>query len=218
MLSLPDVHTHTQYGNAFALHNYRIGIGPLKPEGYFSAGIHPWDAGAAKPEEQLKTLAEIIRDPRCIALGETGLDTLQGDKIIQRDLLKVHLDYAQQSNKPCILHLVRDTETWHAIRRPYGNTIRCIVHGFRGNAALAIQHINNGDLLSFGAALLKDSRLQTIVQNLPANTFLFETDTADPALLPDIYTLAAKLRNMSFPELQNEILCTFKREFKIEWN
>lgn len=218
MLSLPDVHTHTQYGNALALHNFRIDKDILLPTGYFSAGIHPWDAGTEPHEQALQTLHSLLKNPNCIAIGETGLDTLQGDKSIQRQLLKIHLDYAKQSGKPCIVHLVRDTQTWHQIRRPYGHTIRCILHGFRGNAETARQHLQNGDSLSFGTALLNDTRLQRILAGLPPERYFLETDTADTALLPELYTLTAKLRNMHLEEVQNEILCTFKRQFKIEWN
>lgn len=43
------------------------------PDVSFGAGIHPNDAAAAR-EEELTPLLELLHHPKCVALGEIGLD------------------------------------------------------------------------------------------------------------------------------------------------
>ena len=40
---------------------------------WFAAGIHPEDCGSAK-EADLAAVADLLRHPKCVAVGEIGLD------------------------------------------------------------------------------------------------------------------------------------------------
>ena len=51
----------------------------ISPGVYFSIGLHPWDSARADAAERVeKELPLLLALPRCLALGECGLDRLKG--------------------------------------------------------------------------------------------------------------------------------------------
>ncbi|MCL2009428.1 MAG: TatD family hydrolase [Synergistaceae bacterium] len=77
---------------------------------YATVGVHPHDAAAAAeglPDELLK-LAE---SREVVAIGETGLDYYydHSSRNVQRDVFRMHVEWAANVNKPLVLH-VRNAE------------------------------------------------------------------------------------------------------------
>ena len=69
-----------------------------------SVGVHPMaELATAFDAEQLKTLA---RNPKVVALGETGLDYYyhKGDTPAQQDRFRSHIQIANELDKPVIVH------------------------------------------------------------------------------------------------------------------
>lgn len=50
----------------------------LPGEAWYSVGIHPWSTSAPIADGTWARLAAMAADPRTVAVGETGLDTLRG--------------------------------------------------------------------------------------------------------------------------------------------
>lgn len=72
-----------------------------------SVGVHPndVDAGGHAPET-LAEIVELAKDERCVAIGETGLD-YYWDSVppgVQRESFRWHLELAQATGKPIIVH------------------------------------------------------------------------------------------------------------------
>src|ERR1700750_2949833 len=77
-----------------------------QPRLYASAGIHPEQAHHATPEALAK-LTRLASHPRCIAVGEIGLDYyhLENPEIsIQQQAFIAQMKIAAQVGKPIIIH------------------------------------------------------------------------------------------------------------------
>ncbi len=76
------------------------------PEVFASAGIHPQEAHRATPEA-LDKLRALACDPRCIAIGEIGLDYYHFDNPeipVQQAAFVAQLQVAAETRKPILIH------------------------------------------------------------------------------------------------------------------
>ena len=79
---------------------------PDLPQIYASAGIHPQEAASATPENLAK-LAALAANPRCIAIGEIGLDYYHVDNPtpeVQHAAFISQLDIAAAARKLILIH------------------------------------------------------------------------------------------------------------------
>lgn len=85
-----------------------------------SVGIHPCDvAPEGNNAETLATIAELARDERCVAIGETGLD-YYWDRVPaapQKESFRWHLELADALAKPVVVHCRDAHDDTHAILR-----------------------------------------------------------------------------------------------------
>jgi TatD DNase family protein len=204
---LPDIHTHTQSENLAALYSIRIEEdSPTTPEEYFfpnpipnySVGLHPWDAHLPWAQKAFELSTQYALHPRCLAIGECGLDTLKGDLSTQIIYLEKSFELAISLQIPIILHIVKAWPEFYRVRSKFSQPPICIIHGFRGNESLAKQLISQGILLSFGNNLVHDLRLQQIFKDIPDGYWFLETDATNPMILAELYQLAEILRNSEF--------------------
>src|SRR5271169_2441746 len=80
--------------------------GPDLPQIYASAGIHPQEAAHAT-KEALAKLSTLAADPKCIAIGEIGLDYYHADNpdiTTQKLAFCAQMYIAAQTRKPIIIH------------------------------------------------------------------------------------------------------------------
>ena len=76
------------------------------PQVWASAGIHPQEAHQATPEALAK-LETLVRDPRCIAVGEIGLDYYHVDNpdvATQKNAFAAQMKIAVAARKPITIH------------------------------------------------------------------------------------------------------------------
>ena len=74
------------------------------PNLYASVGVHPDYADTKEPTEAL--LVARSREPRIVAIGETGLDYYRqtGDLSWQRDRFRTHIRAARTAGRPLVIH------------------------------------------------------------------------------------------------------------------
>lgn len=159
-MSLPfDFHTHRQdapAGRAIINLPQEYLLCPEKfcprPGALYSAGIHPW--WTAHPEEtelMLKHLPALLQQDSVIALGECGLDALQGASAeVQEQIFVRQITLAEKLHLPVTLHIVRCYDRLLRLHKQLRPTTRWTVHGFRGKPQLAQQLLTAGFDLSFG--------------------------------------------------------------------
>ncbi|HPQ37603.1 MAG TPA: TatD family hydrolase [Synergistaceae bacterium] len=153
---------------------------------YAAVGIHPHDAKEIYPEipESLRALA---RDPRVIAIGETGLDYYydHSPREMQRAMFREHILWAREVDKPLVVH-VREAydDALALLEEHFAPSQRGMVHCFSGTREQAERILDLGMYLSLGGALTwkKNDELRKIAASLPAERLFCETDS--PYLAP----------------------------------
>jgi len=168
-----------------------IALAEKYPQVFAVVGVHPNSAIEATGNiaDELRSLAQ---NPRVVAIGETGLDyyRLPGGaedaaiKAAQATIFRQQLDLAAELNLNVVIH---EREAWDdtlAILRPYTGKLRAVYHCFGKSPAHARELLALGHMVSFtGIVTFKSAaEAQQTAQQLPAESFMFETDC--PFLAP----------------------------------
>jgi TatD DNase family protein len=154
---------------------------------YATVGVHPHDASKAEPET-FQRLAELLRHPKVVALGEIGLDYHYdfSPREVQRNVFIEQMRVASDAGKPIVIHTREAWEDTLALIeqhwRPRG--FPGIMHCFSGGPAEAARCVELGFYLSFGGIVTfpKALELQHAARSAPADRILVETDA--PYLAP----------------------------------
>ncbi|MCU0800746.1 MAG: TatD family hydrolase [Rhodobacteraceae bacterium] len=157
---------------------------------FYAAGTHPMSA-AEEPMATVAGLLAIAQHPKCVGIGETGLDYHYSadSKDLQQTSLRLHITAAQESGLPLIIH-ARDADDDMARMLTEGMRVRpfaCVMHCFSSGAALAQTALDLGFYLSMSgiAAFPKSDALRAIFAAAPVDRILLETDS--PYLAPPPY-------------------------------
>lgn len=210
---LTDAHAHCGGGSSDVLRLWNVGTPNAKPEGLFSAGIHPKDAATLR----LADFDSLFQDARCRAIGECGLDRLAAPPLpLQTEVFLAHAERAEELAKPMLLHCVRCRPELLRIRRKRAPKQPWILHGFRGSERAAFELLDAGLVLSFGAGLLRDAgNVEPWFSRIPDDRILIESDE-EPESLERVFALAAQMRGLDAATFRNLVEDNFRRLFHVE--
>jgi TatD DNase family protein len=214
-----NLHTHTFTNNPSVLelvNQYPWEFDAAIPT--YSIGIHPWHIDENRVEADLKTIAEKLKLPECLALGECGLDKrIDLPMALQIEVFEKQIALAEQFQKPLVLHLVAAFDELIAIHKRLKMSVPIIIHGFSKNAQVANQLIDRGFYLSFGKYLVQSKTLGTtlehVFKSVPNDRFFLETDTIAETL-EEVYELAARIKGISCEELKVIVAENWTRVFR----
>ncbi|MRU16647.1 TatD family deoxyribonuclease [Roseovarius sp. A21] len=157
---------------------------------FYAAGTHPMSA-ADEPMATVEELVKLAEHPKFVGIGETGLDYhyTADSAEVQKQSLRVHIEAAQETGLPLIIHARAADEDMARIltegykAKPYS----CVMHCFSSGAELAKTAIDLGFYLSMSgiAAFPKSTDLREIFAQAPVDRILVETDA--PYLAPPPY-------------------------------
>jgi len=157
---------------------------------FYAAGTHPMSA-AEEPLTSVDELVRLSQHPKFVGIGETGLDYhyTADSKDIQKQSLIIHIQAAQRTGLPLIIH-ARDADQDMAdiLTSEYRNApYSCVMHCFSSSAELARAALDLGFYLSMSgiAAFPKSQDLRDIFAAAPIDRILVETDS--PYLAPPPY-------------------------------
>ncbi len=155
------------------------------PEISISVGVHPSERDGREPDSAM--LVELARDPRVVAIGETGLDYHynKGDLDWQRARFATHIEAARACGKPLIVHTRDAREDTIAIMRDAGaEQAGGVMHCFTETWDMARQALDLGFYISFSGIITFKSAdaLREVVRRVPLDRLLIETDS--PYLAP----------------------------------
>jgi len=144
-------------------------------------GLHPYFIDNHKKSD-LDNLKKWIESNQPVAVGECGLDFFVKnlDKKLQTFYFEQQLDIALEHELPVVIHARKSTEdVIDTIKQRPG--LRGMIHSYSGSYEQAVKLINLGFYLSFGGPVTykKSTRLRKIVQSLPLEYLLVETDAPD---------------------------------------
>ena len=140
-------------------------------------GVHPWYSKNLSSDWH-DTL-ECLLDQTPSAIGEIGLDGIRKEipDAIQEEIFRHQLAIARSRCIPVCIHGVR---RWHRlahlITKDAPPACGFLVHGYTGDADNARKLLNLGAYFSFGT-LQGGAKLNTVLQTLPPNRLLLETDS-----------------------------------------
>ncbi|MGJ7907661.1 TatD family hydrolase [Actinopolyspora sp. H202] len=200
---------------------------------YAAVALHPTRAKDFGEYER-ETLAELVRDPRVVAVGETGLDYYwdYSPPEPQQEAFRWHIDLAKRIGKPLMIHDRDAHEDILRILDEEGAPETVIFHCFSGDADFARRCVAAGYVLSFaGTATFRNANargLREAAALVPVEQMLVETDA--PFLTPHPfrgrpnepycvnYTVRdlAELRETSVAELAAALTTTTERVFQLD--
>jgi TatD DNase family protein len=180
--------------------------GPGLPAVYASVGIHPQEAASATGEA-LHKLASLALDPRCIAIGEIGLDYYHFDNpdvATQQQAFVAQMRLAAGLRKPILIHCrtselataqakekFGEADAWEdllaLIREHWTPTgLGGIMHCFSGTVDQAERSLAAGFHLSFAGNLTypKSQAIREAAVVAPGYRILVETDAPFLAPIP----------------------------------
>lgn len=170
-----------------------------------TVGVHPDEEDALEPSlDDLLTRAAL---PKVLGIGETGLDYYRlGERTVadmawQRDRFRVHIQAAQQTQLPLVIHTRCASEDTLAILKEQGEdgspkSAGGVFHCFTETAEVARAALDLGFFISFSGILTFKSAqdLRDVARFVPMDRMLIETDS--PYLAPTPYR--GKVNNPSY--------------------
>ena len=192
-----------------------------EPDVWASVGIHPHEA-----DQHADLGADALRratdHPRVIAIGETGLDYYydKSDRQVQRDLFRMHIGVARDTQLPLVIH-TRDAEddTLAILEDEMSKgAFTALIHCFTASADFGRSVLALGLSISLsGIVTFKNAaELQAIAREIPDDRLLVETDSpflapvphrgrpCEPGFVRDTAAFVAALRGVS-PEALAEV-------------
>lgn len=195
-----------------------------------SVGVHPLDLqpGVAPALDWL--LGE-LNHPRVVAIGETGLDYHYEPEAaeLQQEAFRLHLEAAQLTGKPVIVHTREARADTLALLRdaalPQGGVLHCFTEDWEmAKAALDIGfYISLSGIVTFRNA----ETLREVARQVPADRLLVETDSPYLAPIPyrgkpnlpqyvrEVAEFLAELRGVSFEAFAEQTTTNFQRLFPL---
>ncbi|MEE6281363.1 TatD family hydrolase [Georgenia sunbinii] len=180
--SVALAHEHPQVVASLAIHPneapLHAGIREVAPDGLDPAVAPRHETSL---DDAVARVAELARDERVRAIGETGLDFFRGGeqaRRVQRESFRAHLALAKELDLPVQIH---DREA-HAdvvdVLLTDGAPARTVFHCFSGDVELARRCAEHGWYLSVaGPVTFKaNDPLRAALREVPVELLLVETD------------------------------------------
>ena len=192
---------------------------------YAAIGIHP-EYVDSYTEADIQYIEDNIDN--IIAIGEIGLDYhyTKDNKDEQIILLETQLKLAEKYNIPVIIHSRDATLDTINILKKY--KVVGTIHSFSGSLEIANEYIKMGYLIGInGVVTFKNAKLKEVVEKLPLDSIVFETDSPyltpepyrgrqnNPSYIMDIATFVASIKKVSVTELASITNDNINRLYKI---
>lgn len=213
-----------------------IALAEQHPHIYASVGVHPDYEDT--PEPTVEQLVEIAKNPRIIAIGETGLDYYRSepgaDMEWQRNRFRVHIRASRQTGKPLIIHTRAASEDTIRIMKEEGASpadggAAGVMHCFTESWEVAQAAMDLGFYISFsGIVTFKSAKaLQEVARNVPLERMLIETDSPylapvphrgkinEPGFVSHVAEFIADMRGIPLAEVSRHTTQNFQDLFKV---
>jgi len=157
------------------------------PALFAAVGIQPNYVAEAQPND-FAEIEQLARDPKVVAIGETGLDRYWDFAPIdlQREYFVRHIELSRQRGLPFIVHCREAEADTVAVLREQAQRgpLAGVMHSFSGDLATATACWELGLCISFAGMVTfkRNQPLRDVARVVPADQILVETDS--PYLLP----------------------------------
>lgn len=206
------------------------GIAERFPNVWFSVGTHPHNADQ-ELHIQTDDLVRLSAHPRCIAIGEAGLDYFYDNapREAQATGLRRHIAAARQTGLPLVIHSRAADEDMANIleEESRAGAFPFVLHCFTAGKELAERALALGGYISFsGIVTFKNAQeIQDVAKLVPGDRYIVETDSPylapiphrgqsnEPSFVRHTAEKVAELRGISLEQLGDETTANFARLF-----
>ncbi len=206
-------------------------ISEAHPEVWCSVGTHPHNAD----QELHFDTADLVRlsaHPRCIAIGEAGLDFFYDNapKVAQETGLRRHIAAARITGLPLVIHSRSADEQMRRILEEEAGQgpFPFVLHCYTGGLDLARSALALGGYISFsGIITFKNAEtIREVCRMVPADRYLVETDAPylapvphrgqsnEPSFVRHTAETVAAVRGVTLAEVGVETTANFYRLFR----
>jgi len=155
---------------------------------YFATGVHPYDAG----NYDRAYLEQFVGHPKCVAIGECGLDyfrlpkgeeAVAAEKELQKAVFIDQIDLAKAQRKPLIVHIRDASADSLALLQEHAGEEGGVLHCFNADESLLKLAQKNFYYGIGGVLTFKNARkLINVYPRIPLEKLIIETDA--PYLTP----------------------------------
>lgn len=157
------------------------------PNVFFTVGTHPHEA-AGEDAEDFDAMRALARHPKCVGLGEAGLDYHydSAPRDVAARVFRGHIALARELDLPLVIHTRdADADMGAILTQEMGQgRFMALLHCFTASRALAETALGLGLSISFSGVVTfkKSDDLRAIARDVPLDRILVETDA--PYLAP----------------------------------
>ena len=203
---------------------------------YAACAIHPTKAHELDEAARVR-LSEMAADPRCVAIGETGLDTYwihheperTAPLEVQEEALRWHAELAAKVGKTLMIHNREADEELMRVLGECAEVPKVMLHCFSSPLDVAKEALERGYILSFAGNVTfkRNEEMRQAAALAPAGQLLIETDAPymtpepfrgarnEPSLIGHTYRCVAQARGQEVEDLAAEVADTFAQVFGV---
>lgn len=207
-----------------------IALAEVREHVWFSVGVHPNHEVVREPDRD--ELIRLAAHPRCVAIGETGMDLFHHrvDPATQEERFRAHIRAAHVLTKPVIVHM-RDADALTMKIMAEENIAACggVMHCFSSSWDVAKQALDMGLSISFSGNVTfnRNTELRDVARMVPDDMLLVETDAPylapmpmrgkrnEPAFVRHVAECIAEVRGVSLATLAAQTTANAMRRFGI---
>ncbi len=157
------------------------------PQVYAAVGRHP-NSATGFDDADLTELRALAEHPRCVAIGETGLDFYRdgAPRADQERAFRAQIDLARSVGKPLVIHTRAAEEDTLGLLESEAKSLRVILHCFSMPEQIERCLAHEDWWISFAGNVTypKADSLREAALRIPAERLLVETDA--PFLSPQV--------------------------------
>ena len=197
-----------------------------------TVGVHPDNEGVLEPT--VGDLVERSKLPKVVGIGETGLDYFRlGDRTVadmawQRERFRVHIQAAQLTSLPLVIHTRSSSfDTLDILKTEGRGEVGGVFHCFTETEEVARAALDLGFYISFSGILTFKTAadLREVAKFVPLDRMLIETDspylapmphrgkTNNPSYVPYVAKLIADLKGRSTEVIAQATSWNFEQLF-----
>ncbi len=197
---------------------------------YAAAGIHPNDTANTGPE-QVAEIAELLKHPRVVAIGEVGLDYYRDHSPHekQKQILNAFLDFYDVIGKPLIIHCRDAYEDLAMLFQSRGRKWNGVMHCFSSDTENMKRFLDLGFYISFAGPLTykKNDVLRDACKACPLDRMVLETDAPflppqtmrgkrnEPSLMLETAQTMAEIHGLTMDDLAKKTTANARKLFGV---
>lgn len=178
--------------------------------------LHPWYIKTKSSTWNIALEEKLKEFPQAL-IGECGFDGLKNpDYQSQAEILEIQLDLARKYKRTLLIHAVKAT-SW---LENYWSLLpdKFVFHGFNGRPEHLKKILDYGGYVAVNEKILQNKTVEQIVNKIPAERLLLETDAPYQGKVQNIANLCKKIAIMRNQDIAKLAQIIYKNSLEVIQN